>query len=440
MSNSISIFEYDKLCATSGLNGTRSISPETFNDLELFLADLNQYDEEAGGEMHEAFRLSSHRGHKVLQARNYVGVISAGETTIEILPKIGRLQDDVAQARSTFLAMLSELRETPFKNLGQAPLRTQKMTILEVFISLFLDEVQQVTKRGICSDYLDWADNERFVKGRINFSEHVRRNYADQSRVFVEYSLYHVDRPENRLLKSGLRAVARQSGNAESRRRIKIALDHLAEVNESSSPYLDFAACKNDRNLAHYANALNWCRIFLAGEAPTSFPGMVTTDSLLFPMERIFEDYVAAQLQREAPKHGLSVSTQEQRRCLFDAPRQYPLRPDIVIRPKGAKPVILDTKWKIPPDSKPAQSDMYQMFVYAAKYDADHVILIYPAKGDQSRQVATYRSELEDRAITIHAFEYALPVGLSPNKRNNDGCRELLKFIKSITKPTNGAA
>lgn len=433
------LFEYDHLCADAGLEGIVPLDESTFEALELFLASLTADAGDTAEEMHDVFRLSSRRGRKTLAVQNYVGVIAAADTTIEVLPKIGRPHrdsaEDIERIRSAFLAMLSELRDAQFKNLDRAGLATAKMPVLEVFIAAFLDEVREILKRGVRSDYRDWAGNERFLKGKLNFSEHVRINHTDRSRFAVEYSVYHVDRPENRLIKSTLDHLGRQTRDATNKRRVKIALDHLAEVGKSSDVRGDFAACKNDRNTAHYANALRWCCIFLGGEAPTSFPGLVTADALLFPMERVFEDYVAARLRTACHPHGIAVYAQDRGRYLFDSPKQYRLRPDIVVTDPAGRRLILDTKWKIPKDGKPGQGDMYQMFAYAARYGIDDVILVYPATGDApcgEREI--YRTDISGRTVRVHTYFYRLPEAMRASTAFGDGAEELTKCIENLTK------
>lgn len=304
------------------------------------------------------FRFSSRRGRKTLAAQNYVGVISAGNTEIEILPKIGKkiryCDSEYERVRRTFLAMLQELRDAPFKNLGCAELTTARMPLFEIFISAFLNEVSKVVRSGLRSDYQDWSGNERFLRGRLNFSEQLRLNHANSSRFAVEYSVYHVNRPENRLIKTALQFAARRSQNPLNRRRIKIASDHLSDVEPSTNPRADFAACKSDRNMTHYASALAWCRIFLASEAPVPFPGIIAADALLFPMDRIFENYVAAQLRRACASIGIIMQSQDHGKYLFDEPKRYHLRPDLVAT-NDNRTVILDTKWKLPINGKPAQ-------------------------------------------------------------------------------------
>jgi 5-methylcytosine-specific restriction enzyme subunit McrC len=43
--------------------------------------------------------------------------------------------------------MLKTLKDSPFKNIDKASLKTQKFPILEIFISLFLDELDRLIKR-----------------------------------------------------------------------------------------------------------------------------------------------------------------------------------------------------------------------------------------------------------------------------------------------------
>lgn len=430
----LTLFEYEHLCADPGLEGTVTLEKDAFEALELFLAALAEDTGANPEEMHEVFRLSSRRGRKTLAVQNYVGVISAAGTTIEVLPKIGKAarddEDELSHIRTVLHAMLSELRDAPFKDLGKTGLATSDAPVLEVFISVFLDEVQRILQRGIRSDYRDWSGNERFMKGRLNFSEQMRLNHIDHSRFAVEYSVYHVNRPENRLIKSTLLHLLRQSRDTANRRRLKVALDHLAEVEPSTNERGDFAACKNDRNTAHYSNALAWCRIFLAQEAPTPFSGIVTADALLFPMERIFEDYVAAKLKRTCLPLDMIARAQDSERHLFERPLQYGLRPDIVVTNREGHSVILDTKWKLPRGGRPTQSDMYQMFAYAARYGIDHVVLVYPATGDTpSGEVGTYRTRIVDRQITVHTYFYRLPTIDRTRTVTADGAEELAHFV-----------
>ena len=77
------------------------------------------------------------------------------------------------------------------------------------------------------------------------------------------------------------------------------------------------------------------------------------------------------------------VATQDKGYYLFDCPRQFALRPDIVITRRDGSRIILDTKWKSLVDNQRfnygiSQADMYQMYAYSKKYGTPEIWLLYP--------------------------------------------------------------
>ena len=127
-----------------------------------------------------------------------------------------------------------------------------------------------------------------------------------------------------------------------------------------------------------------WCRIFLKGKSFTSFAGSDVAYALLFPMENLFESYIACLIKKEINSDEYTVSVQDNSHHLFERPEIFSLRPDIVITLKSDNAVlVMDTKWKllndVPPTYGISQSDMYQMYAYQKKYKAENVTLIYPS-------------------------------------------------------------
>jgi 5-methylcytosine-specific restriction enzyme subunit McrC len=156
----------------------------------------------------------------------------------------------------------------------------------------------------------------------------------------------------------------------------------------------DFSKCVSDRNMNHYAKVISWCRIFLKGNSFTAFAGSEVALALLFPMEKVFESYVAAKFRKHL-KSGMNLLTQDTKYSLFDTPHAFALRPDLVFE-IGERTVIMDTKWKLLSDkvrnSGISQSDMYQMYAYSKKYNAEHIILLYPNSDDLSKTDIKYAS------------------------------------------------
>ena len=139
-----------------------------------------------------------------------------------------------------------------------------------------------------------------------------------------------------------------------------------------------------DRNTKDYSTALLWSRVFLMGKSFTSFSGSEVAVALLFPMETLFESYVAVQLKNILEAALFKVTAQDKSYHLFSYPsKKFLMKPDIAITRKDDKAIfICDTKWKLLADEKAnygiSQGDMYQMYAYQKKYVAQNITLLYP--------------------------------------------------------------
>ena len=212
-------------------------------------------------------------------------------------------------------------------------------------------------------------------------SEHLRHNLFNHERFYLEYDEFSLNRPENRLLKSALRLLLSLSQDVSNRQRIRRLLSSFDRVPFSSNHAADFERCFSSRETKHYERALSWCKVFLRGDSFTSFPGSYVAIALLFPMETIFEQFIAAKLKRIVGNNARCI-TQDRNHYLFNLPTKvFALQPDLVIE-AGNRVFVMDTKWKILSGVGStlgvSQADMYQMYTYAKKYSSTRTILIYP--------------------------------------------------------------
>jgi len=176
-----------------------------------------------------------------------------------------------------------------------------------------------------------------------------------------------------------------QTGDNGNRHNISRLLTFFESVNASSDYEADFSKCTSDRSLSHYQKALSWCKVFLRGNSFTAFAGSEVAVALLFPMEKVFESYIAAKMRR-AVSPNVELLVQDARYSLFDRPtRAFSLRPDIVMT-DGDGVIVMDTKWKVLSENVRnygiSQADMYQMYAYSKKYSAKKITLIYPQPGN----------------------------------------------------------
>ena len=165
-----------------------------------------------------------------------------------------------------------------------------------------------------------------------------------------------------------------------------------------------------DRTMISYGHLVEWSRVFLKGESFTAFSGNANARAILFPMEKVFEAYVAKRMKALYEPSGWQVSAQDQGKYLFDTPKRFHLRPDVVVTRNDGSKVILDTKWKrLTPEMRSnygiSQADMYQMYAYAHKYGESGVKLpdvwvLYPLN-DEMRNQKPLSFESED-GVHIH--------------------------------------
>lgn len=254
--------------------GMISLPEHAFDQLEQFI--LSNREESSGTQPLELMSLSARPGvGKVITAKNYVGVITTKDgTEIEILPKLTLARDNSDQAvRKVFLSMLRTVQEAPFKTFRTAHLNTSRMRLLDLFVRMFLDETHRLIQRGLKSDYTTKQDNETCVRGKIVFSEHIRKNLLHRERVFVEYDVFSVDCPENRLVKSTALYLQRHTTDLQNRRDLRIVLSVMEQVPISKHVEQDFLRCGQSRSMADYQRLLELCRVFLQGKSFTAFSG-----------------------------------------------------------------------------------------------------------------------------------------------------------------------
>lgn len=399
--------------------------------------DLGEFIEENSGDdveerLSDYLRISSHKGVKVIKPRNYVGVINIdNKVQIEILPKI-----DIGneyELRKLFLKMLSSLKEFKGKSFKNAQLNDSKLPIYEVFIQMYLNEVQELLKKGLKSDYITLEGNLPFFKGKLLVNKHIKQNIVRKDRFYMAYDEFHINRPENRLIKTTLLKLNKISSNGKNQLLAKRLLAEFEMVNQSTNIDKDFSLVKKDRNAQFYQNLIDWSEVFLKNKSFSTFEGTQNVNALLFPMEKIFEAYIAKQLKTKCSEW--KVETQKRSKYLFDKPRQFRMKPDIYMS-KDDSAIVLDTKWKklIEDKSKNygiSQSDMYQMYAYAYKYNVENVILIYPK--DEEVKLANFPSYIQEGQKNEHIKKIVVKVFLYDLSNEEKSIEELGELISELT-------
>jgi len=336
-------------------------------------------------------RLTQRRGRRVVQVCGFVGVIRAPNGfQIEVLPKVGRaIGGGAKEARQLLIEMLCCLQGFRHVQTDSAKVSAARMPLLEVFIAEFLRTVESIVKRGLSSDYSRRRDNLFALRGKLVIAPHLRQNLSRADRFFTEHDEFSTDRPENRLLHSALQSVLLVSHSQRNYRLARALEFAFADVPTSINPGLDFQRVRVDRGTNHYSDAIAWARLILEDYSPLAGRGSHGAPSLLFPMESVFEAFVAKHLSNQLVR-PLVLKTQTGSKCLVRHLGQqwFRLKPDCVIFDTGNPLLVLDTKWKLLDKRRSgraekyglAESDFYQMHAYGHSYlqGNGEVILVYP--------------------------------------------------------------
>ncbi|WP_232772529.1 McrC family protein [Psychromonas sp. Urea-02u-13] len=432
MNNTISLFEFEYL--VNEKQGTQNAAEniKVVSDVAFhYLKQLSlQMDEES-----RLLKPCRFNGLEVLQVQNYAGVIFTPDNTqIEVLPKVGKQGGDSnknkQEARSALLMMLKSLKGFRHIETQAASIASQKMPLLEVFITQFLETVNTLIKRGLRSDYVAREDNLAYLKGKLNIGKQVRHNFINKHKFYVEYDEFLQDRPANRLLHSALVCINKYTRSANNQKLLQELKFVFTDVPVSKDYKLDFTRMKLDRGMDYYKRPLNWAQLILEGFSPQSMKGKNHAPSLLFPMEAVFESYVANILRKQVA-NGYQLKEQVQSKSLVKHAEQhwFRLKPDLIIEKDNETKVVLDTKWKLLEQSKDngtakyglSQSDFYQMFAYGHKYlsGKGDMFLLYPQSEDFTQAIQSsfcFNPEAEEK-LNLWIVPVDLSVGVKDEER-----------------------
>lgn len=347
----------------------------------------------------------------IVSIKNYVGLIQMKNGyQIQVLPKIDFSDDEDsgnAKTKRVFLNMLKSMKDFPSKAFNNASLKVDKMNLYEIFINMYLQEVRQLVKHGIKSTYLAKEDNLNFYKGKLLVNQHIKTNLVHKEKFYVSYDEYDPNRAENKLVKATLLKLSKLTNSAENSKEIRQLLTAFEMIDPSVNYEKDFSCVHIDRNTKDYEMLMQWSKVFLMNKSFSTFSGDTNSRALLFPMEKVFESYVAQKMKKVFSPDGWEVRSQAHGKYLFMEPRkQFALRPDIVLQ-KGNRTVIMDTKWKCLFDSEYknygiSQQDMYQMYAYSKKYETSEIWLLYPENQEMRGHTPIVFNSGDNTTVNVH--------------------------------------
>ena len=359
--------------------GTRPSPPH----LERRLYDrLKRFDQRGRPESERIFSW----GDDSTRTTQWVGVIQMPGLQVEVLPKVDEANDD--QVRRNLLYMLAVAGKVPVRDRDIAHLANRKAPLSETLVALFADRLRRELLRGPERAYMYREENLRRFKGKLLIAQQTLRNAAHRERFFCRFDEFSEDTLMNRIFRAACRRLLDVMHTPLTQDKLRHCLLLLDEVEDIFIHDELFDQINITRQNERFADVLYFCRLILQERSPTVQSGSERSFSLLFDMNRVFEDFVAAFLKKQVIPHldgyRLYSQAKNQRLHLMTSKGRgvLPLRPDLLIRASDNRLFVLDTKWKQLSGEGVrggvGTDDLYQLYAYTRRYKCRRSVLLYP--------------------------------------------------------------
>ena len=378
----------------------------------------------------------------------WVGLIQTPGLQLEILPKTdgGEVPPDeekrdhyIRGTRDNLLVMLARGGIASVRARGTADLSVQRGSIHDRLVESFLERTIVELLRGHDRTYVAEEANLLAVRGKLLISRQLTTNAAQRHRFYCRHDVLTEATQISIRLKQACRTLLWRGMPTSEVAKVQTALALLDDV-----PDVAYRPGEPDpvfhRQNERFVEIYRFACMLLERQAADVRRGDVSTFSLLFNMDQVFERFIAAFLKEQVvPQEfpGAFVRPQgqgDQRNLFIDAgPNQsavLSLKPDILVEYNG-QTIIIDTKWKRLPagkPSRPSNDDFYQLYAYLQRYDCQHVFLLYPYAGAHERTFTALQGASKDEKGSVGVRF----VGLAGRLATPQGREELAKELAAI--------
>ena len=362
-----------------------------------------------------------------IQCLKYAGYFQLSDGRgVWILPKIILEEEDKSIAE-TGIQIFLNLVETAL-SINNVKTGNETLTNLDkekvfivILVKLFCFHMDNLFKKGIKKHYSLAEDNLTYLKGKINFSEHIKKNIVSKEKFYVEFDEFTEDIPENRILVSACKYLIKKINNlkedkakqlTESKKKLKRYIQEFGDIEESKNLIKDFAKLQKNRLYEHYDKPLLFAEVFLSDKNYWLNRGRKKFPAIMFSLHELFEDYIQNLLKRFVKDKFIPQYSPH-----FLITESIPKIPDIIntkmdflIFNEDKKYIIFDAKYKLIDLSHGIKfynnetkhnltgiesKDLFQLFTYSEiirkvkQAKSIEVALLYP-KTDKFKQEHKY--------------------------------------------------
>ena len=330
-----------------------------------------------------------------LKAGSIVGAVEMGELSVLIEPKIGIPQLLALACYATGVFRLQEERLFDFE---------EKETLPDTLALALAAAARKAFARGLLHGYRGEEEALHTVRGRIRFTEQMRRRFGSALPIEVRYDEFTADILANRLVKAAAGRLGRMPLRSHAARRdlgvVAGMLEQvsLVEFSPNAVPNIRF-----DRLNEHYRGVVGLSRLILRHSAFESGRGNVRASGFLMNMNSLFQEFVTVALREKLGVSDRTLSSNAgSHKIPFDERGDVSLKPDLSWWDGGTCTFVGDAKYKSVSTAAAPTADLYQLLAYATALDLPGGLLIY-AKGEAD--TASYQVRHAGKRLEVTALD-----------------------------------
>lgn len=324
-----------------------------------------------------------------ITARNYVGFIQTENLHLEIYPKVFKNQSATPVLMLRHLFYWFDYCRKKWFPFTKSNLDTfDNIEFPELIIYLMASKMLETVSSLPISLYQPIEESLHTPKGKINFNSYLSNGFISGNQHIIDcnYEPFVFDNRLNRAIKYTSRLLLNKTKFEENQNILQELIFILDDVEDQICSYHDLETVVLNPLFEEYAEIKDICKIVLQQLLYANQQYYLSQWCLLFPMEYIFEDFIAGFLETKFSSKW-KVEYQKSNMNLSSDPEAFQMQHDIFLTSKKdkTKKVIVDTKYKLRDlsfkgDKKKgvAQADMYQMTSYAFRRGCSNVLVLYP--------------------------------------------------------------
>lgn len=343
---------------------------------------------------------------EMIRARNYVGFVQHNNEIVEIYPKVFR---DITTGCPKALMLQHLFFWFNYCRRWKFPFSSANLDLKsvpdfpELITYLIANQFYEAISQRPLSMYQAIEEVLESPKGRINFNQYITKRIARGQfhKIDCEHEPFVFDNKVNRAIKFCSKLLLERTRFSECHRILVDVLFLLEEVEDVQLTIADFNNIKINPFFDEYQNLLNSCRMILEQSLYSSESADLSQWCLLFPMEYVFEDFLAGFVERhlskdwcvEYQKSEMYLATNSKSENVFN------MKHDMFLTSKKDEEIkiIVDAKYKLrtKADLKEkkkgiSQSDLYQVVSYALRRGCSDVFIIYPNTTEEISEPDTF--------------------------------------------------